>query len=701
MKSLHVVRFARGPALRSVAAAALLAASAAAAASAASAFYVVVPVPNRTAAAQNIAVSLGGTSLPAAMVGQPYAAFDFNRLLAVTGDPGYFGYGVRWSVASGSLPAGLTLGADGRLSGTPTGAGTSTFQVMASYKTKAGQQSYQIVVANLTVGLASGAPPEAIVGLPYSYDLRSLLTVSGDTTYAGTGVTWSVVSSSLPDGLYLTKDGWIGGTPTAAGSGSVTARASYRGVNGDQAYEVVSLAITVTLSDATLPNGKVGAAYSGFDFRPQLVVTGDDAYDISKVTFSSSGLPDGLTLANGALSGTPTAKTSPTGDSFQVTASYKGVTGQQTYTLLVNGQYMDVTAIATGDAFTCGITTVGGVKCWGSGNQGQLGNGLTSDSRVPVDVIGLSAGVTSIGLGDHHACASTASGAALCWGYNNYGQLGNGTATNSSVPVAVVGLSSGVSRVVVGGYHSCVLTSTRGAKCWGDNNSGQVGDKSATPSSVPVDVPGLTSGLIDLSAGQYHTCAITSSGAGMCWGTNTHGEIGDGGAITSNNTTKSTGPQPVQGLPAASRIAAGAYHTCAIVTSGGVYCWGYNAWGQLGNGTTGDSSVPRAVTGISAGAATIATGSGFACAKLSSGGVKCWGYNNVKQLGHGTTANSSTPVDVLGLDGTPATLAIGNFANHACVLQNTNAVCWGGNTYGQLGNNSPATSSAPVTVLNP
>jgi alpha-tubulin suppressor-like RCC1 family protein len=698
MKSLQVVRFARGPALRSVAAAALLAASAAAAASA---FYVVVPVPNRTAAAQNIAVSLGGTSLPAAMVGRPYAAFDFNRLLAVTGDPGYSGYGVRWSVASGSLPAGLTLGADGRLSGTPTAAETSTFQVMASYKTKAGQRSYQIVVANITVGLASGAPPEAIVGLPYSYDLRSLLTVSGDTNYAGTGVTWSIVSSSLPDGLYLTKDGWIGGTPMAAGAGSVTARATYRGVNGDQAYEVVSLAITVTLSGATLPNGKVGAAYSGFDFRPQLAVTGDDAYDISKVTFSSSGLPDGLTLADGALSGTPTAKTAPTGDSFQVTASYKGVTGQQTYTLLVNGQYMDVTAIATGDAFTCAITTVGGVKCWGSGNQGQLGNGLTSDSRVPVDVIGLTAGVTSIGLGDHHACASTASGAALCWGYNNDGQLGNGTATNSSVPVAVLGLSSGVSRVVVGGYHSCVLTSTRGAKCWGDNNSGQVGDNSATPSSVPVDVPGLTSGLIDLSAGQYHTCAITSSGAGMCWGTNTHGEIGDGGAITSNSTTKSTGPQPVQGLPAASRIAAGAYHTCAIVTGGGVYCWGYNAWGQLGNGSTGDSSVPRAVTGISAGAAAIATGSGFACAKLSAGGVKCWGYNNVKQLGNGTTANSSTPVDVLGLDGSPATLAIGNFANHACVLQNTNALCWGGNTYGQLGNNSPATSSAPVTVLNP
>jgi alpha-tubulin suppressor-like RCC1 family protein len=684
---------------KAAAAAALLSACAAASASS---FYVVVPVPNRTANINTIGVALNGYSLPDAIVGQAYPSFDFKGVLSVSGDPGYSGYGVRWSVASGHLPAGLTLDADGKLSGTPTAAGVTSFQVMASYKTKAGQQSYQIIVANITVGLAAGTPPEAIVGLSYSYDLRSLLTVSGDPNYARAGVTWAVVSSSLPDGLYLTKDGRIAGTATAAGTGSITARASYRGVNGEQAYEVLSLSITVTLSEATLPNGKVGAAYPGFDFKPQLAVSGDGAYDISKVTFSSSGIPDGLTLADGVLSGTPTTKTAQTGGNFQVTASYKGVTGQRTYTLLVNGQYMDVTAIATGDAFTCAITTAGGVKCWGSGNQGQLGNGRTSDSRVPVDVVGLSAGVTSIGLGDHHACASTASGAAVCWGYNNDGQLGNGSATNSAVPVAVVGLSSGVSRVVVGGYHSCVLTSARGAKCWGDNNSGQVGDKSATPSSVPVDVPGLTSGLLDLSAGQYHTCAITGAGAGMCWGTNTHGEIGDGGPISSANITKNTGPQSVQGLPAAlTSIAAGAYHTCGITTGGGVYCWGYNAWGQLGNGSTGDSSVPRAVTGISAGAATIATGSGFACAKLSTGGVKCWGYNNVKQLGNGTTANSSTPVDVLGLDGSPTTLVIGNFANHACVLNQTIAQCWGGNTYGQLGNNSPATSFGPVKVLNP
>jgi hypothetical protein len=313
--------------MKSVIATALLAA---ATSSFASDFFVVVPVPAKTTGAQNINVALTGYALPAGLIGQAYTGFDFKRLLSVTGDSQYTGFGVHWSVAQGSLPAGLTLRSDGTLSGTPTAAGSASFQVMASYKSKAGQQAYQVVVANITVGLAAGTPPQALVGQSYSYDLKPLLSVTGDAAYNGSGVTWSVVSSTLPAGLYLTNDGWIGGTPTAGGTGAITARATYKTVSGQQTYQVVTLNIAVGLAAGTPPQGIVGQAYS-YNLNPQLSVTGDPAYNGSGVTWSevSSTLSAGLHLTNdGWIGGTPTA-----GGTGAITAraTYRGVNGEQTY----------------------------------------------------------------------------------------------------------------------------------------------------------------------------------------------------------------------------------------------------------------------------------------------------------------------------------------------------------------------------------
>ncbi|WP_434717066.1 putative Ig domain-containing protein [Paraburkholderia sp. A2RO-4L] len=299
----------------------------------ASSYFVVVPVPARTSsAAENISVSLSGYALPSAIVGQPYAGFDFKRLLSVTGDSQYTGYGVHWSVVGGALPAGLVLNGDGTLSGTPTAAGTASFQVMASYKAKAGEQSYQVFVANVTVSLATGSPPQAIVGQAYRYDLKPLLSVTGDNAYSGSGVTWATVSSSLPAGLSLGSDGTISGTPTASGTGSITARASYRGVNGQQTYQVVTLAISVGLAAGAPPQAIVGQPY-GYDLKQLLTVTGDSAYagNGAGVTWNvvSNSLPAGLYLtSDGWIGGTPTA--GGTG-SITARASYRGVNGQQTY----------------------------------------------------------------------------------------------------------------------------------------------------------------------------------------------------------------------------------------------------------------------------------------------------------------------------------------------------------------------------------
>ncbi|MBU9200360.1 putative Ig domain-containing protein [Burkholderia multivorans] len=222
-------------------------------------YYVVVPVPNRTATVGNIAVSLSGYSLPGALVGQPYAGFSFQSVLQVRGDPAYTGSGVSFRVIAGSLPAGLTLDSStGALSGTPTAAGTSTFTVAASYKTKTGEQAYQVTTQAITVTLGSATLPPATAGLPYvGYDFRALLS-SNDPAFRSGDAAWTVVDS-LPAGMTL-ADGVLSGTPTDAGSSTFSLRASYKGAAGQQSYTLVSAASSLlsapsaTLSFASVPD---------------------------------------------------------------------------------------------------------------------------------------------------------------------------------------------------------------------------------------------------------------------------------------------------------------------------------------------------------------------------------------------------------------------------------------------------------------
>jgi alpha-tubulin suppressor-like RCC1 family protein len=359
----------------------------------------------------------------------------------------------------------------------------------------------------------------------------------------------------------------------------------------------------------------------------------------------------------------------------------------------------DVTAIAAGYQHTCAVTASGAVKCWGANESGQLGNGTTTDSSTPVDVDGLTSGVIAIAAGAHHTCAVTGAGGVKCWGLNDGGQLGDGTTNNSSSPVDVQGLTSGVIAIAAGAGWVCALTKAGGVRCWGWNHYGQLGHgTTSAQESTPVDVSGLATGVAAISANGLHACALTTSGRVKCWGSTSADHFPP-------EKTDSDVPVDVSGLGGSGRaITAGGNHACAITSGGGVRCWGANAEGELGNGSNNDHDRPVEVSTLHQGVTALAVGSTddflptHSCALTSAGAVKCWGPNKDGQLGNGSTRNSSQPVDVLDLTGGSIAVAVGG--SHTCAITTARRLkCWGGNSNGQLGNGSLTNSPTPVYVV--
>ena len=319
-----------------------------------------------------------------------------------------------------------------------------------------------------------------------------------------------------------------------------------------------------------------------------------------------------------------------------------GTTTRRLTPVYVYGLTRGVSAISAGGSHTCALTAEGGVKCWGYNGEGQLGDGTTTERHKPINVYGLASGVSAITAGDLHTCALTIAGGVKCWGYNVAGGLGDGTTTERHKPVNVIGLASGVSTISTALYHTCALTSGGGVKCWGNNGNGQLGDGTTTNRLTPVSVIGLASGVSTISAGFYHTCARTAVTGVKCWGWNDSGQLGDGTNIERHTPVK------VSGLASGiSAIAAGSRHTCALSIGGGVKCWGSNYFGQLGDGTTTRRRTPANVSGLASGVKTISTALYHTCALTSGGGVKCWGWNAYGQLGDGTIIQRHTPVDVV------------------------------------------------------
>jgi len=347
--------------------------------------------------------------------------------------------------------------------------------------------------------------------------------------------------------------------------------------------------------------------------------------------------------------------------------------------------------IWAGGATTCAAVN-GAALCWGANTDGQVGDGSFSMRTTPTQVQGLTSGVQAIVTSGSHSCAIV-NGGAYCWGNGDYGQLGNNASADSPVPVAVFGLSTGVTAIAAGDLHTCAVHNGA-AKCWGSHGYGQLGTgDSIFSSSVPVAVAGLTSGVVDVNTGRNHSCALLSGGAVRCWGRGDSGEMGNG-----TNTYINPAPVAVTGATSGVElVSAGDAFTCAI-QGGAAYCWGWGSPGVLGNGNTTNTNLPTPVTGLGSGVGWLSAGNGLHACALA-GGPKCWGYNNGGQLGNvGFPGGSTVPVPVQGLPGGVIDIAAGGL--HTCAATETAIYCWGDNPSGQLGTGNQNASGVPVLVMN-
>jgi len=364
--------------------------------------------------------------------------------------------------------------------------------------------------------------------------------------------------------------------------------------------------------------------------------------------------------------------------------------GQQSYTATVSGIPAAVftatatgiapisTTLAAGGETTCEIRS-GQTLCWGYNGFGQLGDGTTTDRAVPGPVV--SGGpFASIAVGESHVCALTGSGQAFCWGDNSSGAVGDGTTTDRSAPAAVSG-STLFAQIVAGEDFSCGLTPGGQAFCWGFNLNGELGDGTTTDRHTPVAVAGGHV-FVRLSAGGSHACGLEPSGAAFCWGLNADGELGDG------TFTTRTMPTAVSGGLSFSDISIGLNSSCALSSTGAGFCWGFNFGVQL--------TSPQPVAGGFTYTA-LDMGDNHVCA-LSAGVWRCGGDNGSGQLGDGTTTDRPSPVVPLG--GHSFTALAGG-SQHTCGRTATATLCWGDNVAGQLGDGTTTARLSPTPSMGP
>jgi cysteine-rich repeat protein len=381
----------------------------------------------------------------------------------------------------------------------------------------------------------------------------------------------------------------------------------------------------------------------------------------------------------------------------------------------------DWTRLVTGGDHTCALLDSGSVRCWGRGDDGQPGYGTTNDvgdNETPASKgdVNVGGAVRQIAAGGGHTCAVLDSGSVRCWGAGSFGRLGYGNSNNigddetpASLP-APVEVGGPVRQLALGWFHTCALLDSGVVRCWGWGPAGRLGYGKTYDIGGPLDsvgddepptwAPNLDFGgtaVRQLAAGSDHTCALLDSGAVHCWGAGTDGKLGYGNTahVGDDETPAEAGAVNVtDGGDKVIQLAGGGAHTCALLGSGAVRCWGRGAEGQLGYGKTdniGDGESPASAGYVDVGGTVIQLAAGFyhTCALLDTGAVRCWGRGTDGQLGYGDTSNIGdyeTPASKgdVNVGGTVRQIAAGHY--HTCALLDTGAVrCWGRGVDGRLG----------------
>jgi alpha-tubulin suppressor-like RCC1 family protein len=397
-----------------------------------------------------------------------------------------------------------------------------------------------------------------------------------------------------------------------------------------------------------------------------------------------------------------------------------------TGTVTMVSSNVKMTTVSAGEGHTCALNNFGAAYCWGKNNAGQLGNGSTDESTLPVAVnmSNLPEGkkFIAISAGKIHTCALDNDGKAYCWGNNTNGELGDNTDTIRLIPVAVntTGALSGVVLTVIsaGETHTCSGDGSN-VYCWGGNSHGQLGNGASgagVVSKVAVkvqDSAGDLGSVTNISSGGYHTCAWNKNEAGkaFCWGFNNYGQIGDNSSDVDREKAVSIDFSGVISGKTIAQISAGYWHTCAVDSDGKVYCWGHNFYKQTGTDSSGNDVLSPVVvnensvlTGKTV--VSVSTGRSHTCSVDDKGDVYCWGWNKYGQLGNGSTEDSGSLAVKVDKDNSALKdiKADGIYLgyDHSCAVSVTefegNVYCWGSNSSGQLGNGNKIDTNLSVEV---
>lgn len=570
-----------------------------------------------------------------------------------------------------------------------------TVEISAS-ATRIGKATVVVAPATRRVEIATISDTilidEPVVAANSRLQLNARTVNEAGQTVTGSRVAWSVSPSSVAS---IDSTGLL--RALAPGAAVVTAAVTSAGAQGQRTIQVLP----------SIRELRIGPA-------PAQVLAGDTVV-LTTVATNYAGQPITRTV-RWQTSNPSIASVDSTGRVIFVSTGSATITASSTYrtaTVSITALGRELTAVSNGRDFSCGISRLGRLYCWGVSTFGETANrpdsACVGDNARPgtADCV-LQAQraaepfneYTAVATASATGCGIRNGGLLYCWGRGLDGELGIGRIDDSDVPLPATVLSERFTSLDGGGDHFCALNTQGYAYCWGRDDRGQLGDTLLVNSTTPIPVVG-PDGLmatrlrfISIAAGSSHTCGVEAgSGAAWCWGEGSSGQRGDG------TTDVRQRPRRVLSDERFRQISAYGNHTCAVTEGNALYCWGGNGFGQLGIGGAAQRNTP---TLVGSGYSQVAAGADFTCATTVGGNINCWGNNQYGQLGRG----EGTPT---GFRDTPAPISIARSyrsvtagARHACAIDSESQTwCWGSNIFGALGNGLQAAMRAVPERIAP